>query len=67
MLVQMMIIVIIVGAASYIAAIGTAKEAAQAISHLNYRLLCLSVLAFLVAMTFASRGLLDFSSSFCPR
>jgi putative membrane protein len=56
MLVQMMIIAIIVGAASYIAAIGTAKEAAQAISHLNYRLLCLSVLAFLVAMTFAFTG-----------
>jgi putative membrane protein len=56
MLMEMMIIAIIVGAASYIAAIGTAREAAQAISHLNYRMLCLSVLAFLVAMTFAFTG-----------
>ena len=56
MLVQMMIIAIIVGAASYIATISTARETAQAISHLNYRLLCLSVLAFLVAMTFTFTG-----------
>jgi putative membrane protein len=56
-LMQMILIVIIVGAASYIATIGMARAAAQTISALNYKMLCMSVLAFLVAMTFAFTGL----------
>ncbi|MCX6668680.1 MAG: tripartite tricarboxylate transporter permease [Methanothrix sp.] len=55
-LAQMMIVVIIVATASYFATIGTARGAAQAISRLNYRMLCLAVLAFLVAMTLAFTG-----------
>jgi len=56
-LAQMILIVIIVGAASYIATIGTARAAARAFSALNYRMLCTGVLAFLAAMTFAFTGL----------
>lgn len=56
-LAQMILIVIIVGAASYIATIGTARAAARAFSALNYRMLCMVVLAFLVAMTVAFTGL----------
>jgi putative membrane protein len=54
---QMIIIVIIVAATSYIATIGTARVCAQTISRLNYRRLCLSVLVFLVAMTYAFTGI----------
>ncbi|MEI6103858.1 MAG: tripartite tricarboxylate transporter permease [Methanothrix sp.] len=56
-LIQMIIIVVIVAAASYLACIGAARLAGQAISRLNYRLLCLGVLVFLVAMTYAFTGL----------
>ncbi len=56
-LVQMIIIVVIVAAASYLACISAARLAGQAISRLNYRLLCLGVLLFLVAMTYAFTGL----------
>jgi putative membrane protein len=54
---QMIIVVIIVASASYFATIGTARGAARVISRLNYRLLCLAVLAFLSAMTFAFTGI----------
>ncbi|VVB72287.1 Tripartite tricarboxylate transporter TctA family protein [uncultured archaeon] len=53
---RMMIIVVVVAAASYIATIGTAHQAARAICALSYRRLCLGVLAFLVAMTYAFTG-----------
>ena len=56
-LIQMIIIVVIVAAASYLACIGAARLAGRAISRLNYRLLCLGVLLFLVAMTYAFTGL----------
>ena len=56
LLVQMIIIVIAVAAASYIAAIASARAAARTISRLDYRMLCLGVLAFLGAMTFAFTG-----------
>ena len=56
-LVQMIIIVIMVAAVSYLACIGAARLAGQAIPRLNYRLLCLGVLAFLVAMTYAFTGI----------
>jgi len=56
-LIQMIIIVVIVAAASYLACIGAAHLAGRAISRLNYRLLCLGVLLFLVAMTYAFTGL----------
>lgn len=56
-LVQMIIIVVIVTAASYLACIAAARLAGRAIVRLNYRLLCLSVLLFLVAMTYAFTGL----------
>ncbi len=56
-LIQMIIIVVIVAAASYLTCIGAARLAGRAISRLNYRLLCLGVLLFLVAMTYAFTGL----------
>ncbi len=56
-LVQMIIIVVIVAAASYLACIAAARLAGRAIVRINYRLLCLSVLLFLVAMTYAFTGL----------
>ena len=55
--VQMIIMIVIVAAASYIACIGAARLAARTLSQLNYRWLCLIVLAFLVAMTYAFTGL----------
>jgi len=54
---QMIIIVVIVTAASYLACIAAARLAGRAIVRLNYRLLCLAVLLFLVAMTYAFTGL----------
>jgi putative membrane protein len=59
-MVQMIIMVIIVAAASYLACIGAARLAAQTISRLNYRWLSLSVLVFLVGMTFAFTGFFGF-------
>jgi putative membrane protein len=56
-LVQMIIIVVIVSAASYLACIAAARLAGRAIVRLNYRLLCLTVLLFLVGMTYAFTGL----------
>jgi putative membrane protein len=56
-LAQMIIVVVIVAAASYLACIGAAPFAGQAISRLNYRRLCLGVLLFLVAMTYAFTGI----------
>ncbi|NMB86160.1 MAG: hypothetical protein GYA29_07955 [Methanothrix sp.] len=56
-LLQMILIVLAVGAASYIGSIATARAAARAFSSLNYRALCVSVLAFLMAMTFAFTGI----------
>jgi putative membrane protein len=56
-LMQMIIIVLIVAAASYISCIASARLAARAISWVNYRLLCLGVLAFLLAMSYAFTGL----------
>ncbi len=56
-LIQMIIIVVIVAAASYLACIAAARLAGRAIGLLNYRLLCLGVLVFLVAMTYAFTGL----------
>lgn len=54
---QMIIIVVIVTVASYLACIAAARLAGRAIVRLNYRLLCLVVLLFLVAMTYAFTGL----------
>jgi putative membrane protein len=54
---QMIIIVVIVTAASYLACIAAARLAGRAIVRLNYRLLCLTVLLFLVGMTYAFTGL----------
>ena len=56
-LAQMILIVVMVAAASYLACIGAARLAGRAISRLNYRLLCLGVLVFLVAMTYVFTGL----------
>jgi putative membrane protein len=56
-LAQMILIVVIVAAASYLACNGAARLAGRAISRLNYRLLCLGVLVFLVAMTYAFTGI----------
>ncbi len=53
---QMIIIAVMVAAASYLACIGAARLAGRAMSRLNYRLLCLGVLLFLVAMTYAFTG-----------
>ncbi len=55
-MVQMIIMVVIVAAASYLACIGAARLAARTVSRLNYRWLSLSVLVFLVAMTYAFTG-----------
>jgi len=54
---QMIIIVVIVTAASYMACIAAARLAGRAIVRLNYRLLCLTVLLFLVGITYAFTGL----------
>lgn len=56
-LAQMMIMILVVAIASYIAAIASAQAAARIISRLNYRLLCVGVLGFLTAMTLAFAGL----------
>lgn len=56
-LVQMVIIAVIVAAASYLACIAAARPAGKAVSRINYRLLCLGVLAFLAAMCYAFTGL----------
>lgn len=56
-LVQMIIIVVLVAAASYISCIAAARLAGRAISWVNYRLLCLGVLVFLAAMSYAFTGL----------
>jgi putative membrane protein len=55
-LIQMLVIIIAVGAASYVAAIAFARGFADIISRLNYRRLCLGVLAGLTAMTLAFTG-----------
>ena len=55
--IQMIIVTVIVAAASYLACIGAARPAARTLSRLNYRWLCLIVLIFLVAMTYAFTGL----------
>ena len=54
--VQMIIMIVIVAAASYLACIGAARLAARTLFRLNYRWLCLIVLTFLVAMTYAFTG-----------
>ena len=56
-LMEMMIIVVLVAAASYLACISIARLAGKAISRINYRLLCLIVLAFLASMSYAFTGL----------
>ena len=56
-LVQMVIIAVIVAAASYLACLIAACPAGKAVSCINYRLLCLGVLAFLAAMCYAFTGL----------
>lgn len=56
-LVQMVIIAVIVAAASYLACLAAARPAGKAVSCINYRLLCLGVLAFLAAMCYAFTGL----------
>jgi putative membrane protein len=50
-------IAVIVAAASYLACIGAAGLAGRAISRINYRLLCLVVLLFLLAMCYAFTGI----------
>ena len=54
---QMMIMAVVVVLASYLATVGTANIAARTISRLNYPWLCIMVLAFLLAMTYAFTGL----------
>ena len=54
---QMMIMAVVVVLASYLATVGTANIAARSISSLNYPRLCIMVLAFLLAMTYAFTGL----------
>jgi putative membrane protein len=56
LMVHMVLIVIVVGTASYLATIGSARLAARALSRINYRLLCLCVMAGLVAMCLAFTG-----------
>ncbi|MFB3766656.1 MAG: tripartite tricarboxylate transporter permease [Methanotrichaceae archaeon] len=55
-LLQMMVIIIAVAAASYIAVILSARFAARMIPRLNYRVLCLCVLAGLTAMCLLFTG-----------
>ncbi len=55
-LAQMMIMIVIVAALSYMAVIASASYTAQAISRLNYRLLCIGVLVFLTLMTLGFTG-----------
>ncbi len=56
LLMQMMIMIVIVAAISYVAVIASAHFAAKAISRLDYRLLCLTVLAGLTAMCLMFTG-----------
>jgi putative membrane protein len=56
-LIHMIIIVVMVTVASYLACITAARLAGEAIVRLNYKLLCLSVLLFLVVMTYTFTGL----------
>jgi len=56
LLIGMLVMIILVGVASYIAAIGSARFFAGAISRMNYRRVCLGVLAGLTAMTLAFTG-----------
>ena len=56
LLVQLIIIAVVVAGPSYIAIIGIAQEFARTISKLNYQMLCVGVLAFLLAMTYAFTG-----------
>ena len=56
LLIGMLVMIMLVGFASYIAAIGSARFFAGAISRMNYRRVCLGVLAGLTAMTLAFTG-----------
>ena len=56
-LVEMVIIAMLVAAASYLACLAAARPAGRAVSRINYQLLCLGVLAFLAAMCYAFTGL----------
>jgi len=56
-LVEMVIIAVLVAAASYLFCLAAARPAGRAVSQINYRLLCLVVLAFLAAMCYAFTGL----------
>jgi putative membrane protein len=56
-LVEMVIIMVLVAAASYLACLAAACPAGKAVSQINYRLLCLGVLAFLAVMCYAFTGL----------
>jgi len=56
LLIGMLVMIIFVGVASYIAAIGSARFFAGAISRMNYGRVCLGVLAGLTAMTLAFTG-----------
>jgi len=55
-MVQMMVLIVVVAAASYLTVIATARYAAQVISRLNYKMLCAAVLIFLVLMTLGFTG-----------
>jgi len=56
LLIGMLVMIMLVGIASYIAAIGSARFFAGAISRMNYRRVCLGVLTGLTAMTLAFTG-----------
>ncbi len=56
-LASMIIIVVMVAAFSFLATIWAARLAGRAISRINYRLLCLAVLLFLTAMSYAFTGI----------
>ncbi|MGV8174658.1 MAG: tripartite tricarboxylate transporter permease [Methanothrix sp.] len=55
-LMKMIIIVVLVASASYLACIAAARLAGRAITRINYRLLCIGVLVFLTAMSYAFTG-----------
>jgi putative membrane protein len=56
LLIGMLVMIILVGIASYMAAIGSARFFAGAITRMNYRRVCLGVLTGLTAMTLAFTG-----------
>ncbi len=56
-LAAMIIIVVIVAAFSFLATLWAARLVARAVSNVNYRLLCLLVLLFLTAMSYAFTGI----------